>query len=240
MHGTYAIGSPKGPEVEQRLASVSSPPLPTVRKNVPVHMQPQPAQEIIEQTGSNWSIRLISQHEKDKQSLSPPRVKQLASPARNDGAQLNVKTQDTRPKEKLQNQLNTITPMQIVRAQPFFSRHSLILRDQLEEYVQGFPATKAHRQIIAKAYNMDPMELGHVEAIGKIKEKPSTKNPYQNIREMKTSAARVSPEKPSTAGDPLVEQLMPDKDLPVDPERLKKAIKNALIKNDNQPEKIDI
>ena len=77
------------------------------------------------------------------------------------------------------------------------------------------------------------MELGHVEAIGKIKEKPSTKNPYQNIREMKTSAARVSPEKPSTAGDPLVEQLMPDKDLPVDPERLKKAIKNALIKNDN-------
>ena len=50
--------------------------------------------------------------------------------------------------------------MEIVRAQPFFSRHSLILRDQLEEYVQGFPATRAHRQIIAKAYNMKSDEIG--------------------------------------------------------------------------------
>ena len=28
--------------------------------------------------------------------------------------------------------------------------------------------------------------------------------------------------------------------MPVDPKRLKKAIKNALIKNDNNPDKIDI
>ena len=34
--------------------------------------------------------------------------------------------------------------------------------------------------------------------------------------------------------------LIPDEDLPVDPERLKKAIKIALIKNDNNPDKIDI
>jgi len=49
--------------------------------------------------------------------------------------------------------------MEIVRAQPFFSSKSLILRDQLEEYVNGFPATRAHRQMIAKAYNMNTYEL---------------------------------------------------------------------------------
>ena len=64
---------------------------------------------------------------------------------------------NTKPKEKLQSKLNTIMPMEIVRAQPFFSRYSHNLRDQLDEYVHGLPATKAHRQIIAKAYNM-PME----------------------------------------------------------------------------------
>ena len=32
-----------------------------------------------------------------------------------------------------------------------------------------------------------------------------------------------------------IEMLMPETDLPVDPERLKKAIKTALIKNDNNP-----
>ena len=37
-----------------------------------------------------------------------------------------------------------------------------------------------------------------------------------------------------------IEMLMPESDLPVDPERLKKAIKTALIKNDNDPDKIDI
>ena len=52
---------------------------------------------------------------------------------------------DHRPKEKLSSQLNTITPMEIVRTQPFFSRHSLTLRDKLDEYVHGFPATKVHR-----------------------------------------------------------------------------------------------
>lgn len=51
----------------------------------------------------------------------------------------------TKPKEKLQSKLNTIMPMEIVRAQPFFSRYSHNLRDQLEEYVHGLPATKAHR-----------------------------------------------------------------------------------------------
>lgn len=34
--------------------------------------------------------------------------------------------------------------------------------------------------------------------------------------------------------------MIPDEDLPVDPKRLKKAIKTALIKNDNNPDKIDI
>ena len=39
--------------------------------------------------------------------------------------------------------------------------------------------------------------------------------------------------------DPI-ETLIPNQDLPVDTERLRKAIKNALIKNDNNPDKIDI
>ena len=34
--------------------------------------------------------------------------------------------------------------------------------------------------------------------------------------------------------------LIPEEDLPVDPQRLKKAIKTALIKNENNPDKIDI
>ena len=33
---------------------------------------------------------------------------------------------------------------------------------------------------------------------------------------------------------------LPDKELPVDGDRLKKAIKIALLKNDNDPEKIDL
>ena len=33
---------------------------------------------------------------------------------------------------------------------------------------------------------------------------------------------------------------LPEKDLPVDSHRLKKAIKIALLKNDNDPEKIDL
>ena len=39
--------------------------------------------------------------------------------------------------------------------------------------------------------------------------------------------------------DPL-DFLIPASDLPVDPDRLKRAIKTALIKNDNNPDKIDI
>ena len=34
--------------------------------------------------------------------------------------------------------------------------------------------------------------------------------------------------------------MIPEQELPVDPERLKKAIKISLLKNDNNPEKIDI
>lgn len=61
---------------------------------------------------------------------------------------------EEKPREKLQSQLNTIMPMEIVRAQPFFSKNSHILRDKIEEYVHGFPATRGHRKVIAQAYNM--------------------------------------------------------------------------------------
>ena len=39
--------------------------------------------------------------------------------------------------------------------------------------------------------------------------------------------------------DPI-DMLIPESELPVDPNRLKKAIKTALIKNENNPDKIDI
>ena len=34
--------------------------------------------------------------------------------------------------------------------------------------------------------------------------------------------------------------MLPEQELPVDPERLKKAIKISLLKHDNDPNKIDI
>ena len=60
-----------------------------------------------------------------------------------------------RPREKLQSQLNTQMPMEIVRNLPFFHKNTLFLRDQIEEYVHGFPATMGHRKIIAKQFNVD-------------------------------------------------------------------------------------
>ena len=77
-----------------------------------------------------------------------------------------------KPKEKLQSQLNTIVPMEIVRAQPFFSKNARILRDQLDEYVQGFPATRAHRKIIANKYKMDDLIMMNSSGTKSL-EKPS-------------------------------------------------------------------
>ena len=71
--------------------------------------------------------------------------------------------------------------MEIVRAQPFFSGKSLILRDQLIEYVQGFPATKAHRQMISKAYNLKPGELGEEDELKK--PTPKTKKSVTDTKE---------------------------------------------------------
>ena len=121
--------------------------------------------------------------------------------------------------------------MEIVRAQPFFSRHSLILRDQLEEYVNGFPATRAHRQIIAKAYNMKSEEIGFKNDV-----KPSQKMTPKSKQQASTSNLKDN----EPESDLIASLIPPNSDLPVDPDRLKKAIKNALIKNDNKPEKIDI
>ena len=55
----------------------------------------------------------------------------------------------------------------------------------------------------------------------------------------KQGAAHVASIKVPFKKDPI-ETLIPNQDLPVDTERLRKAIKNALIKNDNNPDKIDI
>ena len=88
---------------------------------------------------------------------------------------------DHRPKEKLSSQLNTITPMEIVRTQPFFSRHSLTLRDKLDEYVHGFPATKVHRQIIAKAYNIDLATLGDINETQVTQNDAKSQSPYRSL-----------------------------------------------------------
>ena len=145
--------------------------------------------------------------------------------------------ENDRPREKLQSQLNTIMPMEIVRAQPFFSRQSHTLRDQMEEYVSGFPATRAHRQIIAKAFNMQNYEIEEPPADTKknIKTpKASTKKDYSDAQKLFNEMNQHAASKNQG------EMLIPDQDLPVDPDRLKKAIKTALIKNENNPDKIDI
>lgn len=126
--------------------------------------------------------------------------------------------------------------MEIVRAQPFFSKKSHILRDQLEEYVKGFPATKAHRQIIANKYTqMRPESNNSIRVLNdhasetslvEKKRESSSVNPASEKRHLKLAGG--------------VDIKLPDEELPVDSKRLRKAIKNALLKNDNNPEKIDI
>ena len=55
----------------------------------------------------------------------------------------------------------------------------------------------------------------------------------------KQKLSQTEPEEDDKSGilDSLYQQ---QGDMPVDPKRLRKAIKNALIKNDNNPDKIDI
>lgn len=81
--------------------------------------------------------------------------------------------------------------MEIVRTQQFFSRDSHILRDKLEEYVGGFPATKVHRQIIARAYNIEPAELGEDKSMW------TSKYSKSNMYNMKNSPSRkkIAPNK---------------------------------------------
>ena len=126
-----------------------------------------------------------------------------------------------RPKEKLQSQLDTIVPMEIVRAQPFFSKNSHILRDQIDEYVQGFPATKAHRKILAKQYNMTDQSF------------ISSKDENEASEERKLPQQEVQKNQMNMTGGLNI--TLPEKELPVDMIRLKKAIKVALLKNDNNP-----
>lgn len=93
---------------------------------------------------------------------------------------------------------------------------------------------------------MDPQDLDHVQGGSPDKENSTNQHPspYENMSlanspwQKQKQAAAV--QKTSTTDDLLIEQLIPDHKLPVDPERLRKAIKNALIKNNNNPDKIDI
>ena len=89
--------------------------------------------------------------------------------------------------------------------------------------MHGLPATRAHRQIIAKAFNMP------------IEEKNKEVTP-----ENKISAEPIKFKSNIDGNDEEVDVFIPENDLPVDPNRLKKAIKTALIKNENNPDKIDI
>ena len=121
--------------------------------------------------------------------------------------------------------------MEIVRAQPFFSKNARILRDQLDEYVQGFPATKAHRKIIANKYKIDYLQQnsGSQEFDQANQSFGGDEGPQQQSQQKR--------EMNMTGGMKIT---LPDKELPVDTHRLKKAIKIALLKNDNDPEKIDL
>ena len=125
-----------------------------------IGLQKPTAEEIILQTGTKrdkkmWvedaNIKTIEEEKRRSISLESEKNRSLS----NSPDQKNT-SKVIKPREKLQSQLHTIMPMEIVRSQPFFSQKSHLLRDQLEEYVHGFPATKAHRQIIARAYDMQP------------------------------------------------------------------------------------
>ncbi len=83
--------------------------------------------------------------------------------------------------------------------------------------------------MIAQAYNLQNLEPP----------KPVDKIPTKESARVEKASPKIAKIKPGAKKDP-VDLLIPDEELPVDPERLKKAIKIALIKNDNNPEKIDI
>ena len=66
--GIYNIANSHQSDEDNRQTNfmTTSPPLPTVRKKVPVHIQQPPAKEIINKIGSNWSKYLLSDYEDQK------------------------------------------------------------------------------------------------------------------------------------------------------------------------------
>ena len=89
------------------------------------------ASRIIKDCGSKHDFKMINEFEHEKRrKISQARGSQGSTvPATIAYEEQGEPPENTRPKEKLQSQLNTIMPMEIVRAQPFFSRHSHLLRD---------------------------------------------------------------------------------------------------------------
>ena len=107
---------------------------------------------------------------------------------------------------QIKSQLESVEPFQIVKSKAFFSKKALLLRDQIHEYVHGFPAAKNHLQVLEKYRGNSPEK------------------------------------KPDLNSDQKTKINLPETDeyFPVDKVRLKKAIKAALIKKDNDPSKVDL
>ena len=92
--------------------------------------------------------------------------------------------------------------------------------------MQGFPATRAHRKILAKQYNMADQSF------------ISSKDENEASEERKVPQQEAQKNQMNMTGGLNI--TLPEKELPVDSNRLKKAIKVALLKNDNDPQKIDL
>ena len=68
-------------------------------------------------------------------------------------------TRSVRPREKIKSQLESITPMQIERTRQFYPSNTFLLRDQIEAYVAGFPATKQIRKTMDLIYGVEEQDF---------------------------------------------------------------------------------
>ena len=98
-----------------------------------IGLQKPTAEEIILQTGTKrdkkmWvedaNIKTIEEEKRRSISIESEKNRSLSkSPDQKNTSKV------IKPREKLQSQLHTIMPMEIVRSQPFFSQKSHLLRD---------------------------------------------------------------------------------------------------------------
>ena len=149
--------------------------------------------------------------EQQQESLGTLPTEQQPVPADLPESPSNLHIDHAAPVERMQvkSQLESLEPVQIARSRAFFGKNTFLLRDQLSEYVAGFPAAKNHQKVVEKHFGR--------------------RCDSQSVEESQSEAKKKVPE-PEEPAEPF----------PVDKAKLKNAIKAALIKNDNDPAKLDL